>query len=67
MTVKELIEELKNVDPETMVVVRGYEDGVDEVTSILQTRINLNVHPEWYYGDHQESDTGKVQAIYLQA
>ena len=32
MKVKELIEKLSQLDPELMVVVRGYEGGVDEVS-----------------------------------
>lgn len=55
MKVKELIEELSKVDPEAMVIVRGYEDGYDEVDHVGDSKpIALNVHKEWYYGKHDD-------------
>ena len=53
MKVKELIEELSQLDPELMVVRSGYEGGVDEVTDYGLCDIELNVNDEWYYGKHE--------------
>ena len=53
MKVKELIEKLSQLDPELMVVVRGYEGGVDEVSDYGLCDIELNVNDEWYYGKHE--------------
>ncbi len=40
--------------PDLMVTVRGYEGGVNEVTSILEPMdIHLNLHDEGYYGTHE--------------
>ena len=41
--------------PDVMVVVSGYEGGVDEVTGTKPpTPIHLGVHnAEWYYGSHE--------------
>ena len=59
MTVKELIEHLQTLDPETRVFVKGYEGGVDDVTIIdPPTEILLDVHTEWYYGKHDYTDIG---------
>lgn len=44
MKVKELIQRLEQVSPEAMVVVNGYEGGLEEVTTIGQVRIVLNYH-----------------------
>ena len=53
MKVKELIEKLSQLDPELMVVIRGYEGGVDEVSDYGLCDIELNVNDEWYYGKHE--------------
>ena len=53
MKVKELIEALSQLDPELMVVVAGYEGGVNEVDKSELCDIELNVNNEWYYGKHE--------------
>ena len=53
MTIKELIEQLQQLDPETHVFVKGYEGGLDyaELQGPIED-IMLNVHSEWWYGSH---------------
>jgi len=53
MKVKELIEVLSQLDPELMVVVHGYEGGVNEVERCNVYDIELNVNTAWYYGKHE--------------
>ena len=54
MKVKELIEQLKQLNPELMVVVRGYEGGVNEVVSYEECNIALDANKgDWYYGRHE--------------
>ncbi len=53
MKVKELIEKLSQLDPELMVVVAGYEGGVNEVDKSELCDIELNVNTAWYYGKHE--------------
>jgi len=68
MKVKQLIEELQKHDPETMVVVSGYEDGVDEVSIVSKVSIKLNAFNEWYYGKHDitiGSDPFDCEAIFI--
>ena len=36
-----------------MVVVAGYEGGVNEVDKSELCDIELNVNDEWYYGKHE--------------
>lgn len=52
MKVKELIEELKKLDQDRKVVVRGYEEGVNDVTAIVECRINEDQNDRWYEGQH---------------
>mgnify|MGYP003335212120 CR=1 FL=1 len=54
MNVKQLIEKLQTLDPELMVVVSGYEAGVNEANIVEVTKIALNVNTSWYYGEHEE-------------
>jgi hypothetical protein len=72
VTVKELIQSLEKLPEEQMVVIRGYEGGVDEVTDLENTRIELDVNEEWNYGSHElldSRDAGDgdniVEAVYL--
>lgn len=53
MNVRELIEELKQYDPETMVVINGYEGGYSEVKEMSVVDLMKNINKEWYYGPHE--------------
>lgn len=55
MKVKDLIENLSKFDPETMVVVSGYEGGYTEKLGVCESELSLNVRDELYYGVHDES------------
>jgi hypothetical protein len=59
MKVKELIELLSQMDPELMVVVAGYEGGVDEMDKYELCDVELNVNTEWYYGKHEILEKGE--------
>jgi len=59
MRVKELIETLSQLDPELMVVVAGYEGGVDEMDKYELCDVELNVNTEWYYGKHEILEKGE--------
>lgn len=52
MKVKELIQILEQYDPETLVAISGYEGGYTENIGILEIELYLNVHEEYYYGEH---------------
>jgi hypothetical protein len=65
MTVKELIESLSKIEDQNIrVMVRGYEEGYDDIVigngidnnTIAIPAIQyvaLNVNDEWYYGRHE--------------
>ena len=57
MTVKELIEQLQQLDPDLHVFTQGYEGGYEDVyvdEDVME--IALDVHEEWYYGKHERAD-----------
>lgn len=71
MTVQELIESLQSIEDKTRrVVVRGYEDGVDDIGYYEEINIRLNYYDQWYYGQHKEvykseDLEGAVPAVHL--
>lgn len=56
MKVKELIEALNLLNPELMVVIDGYEGGVNEADMVEVVPVALDVNDEWYYGQHEVVD-----------
>jgi hypothetical protein len=65
MKVKDLIAALQKHDPEHMVVVNGYEDGVDEVVVIRAARVELNAYGADYFGAHKLSKSGPTPVVYV--
>ena len=59
MKVKELIEQLQQLDPEAYVFVNGYEGGIDDLLSVGEaTDVILDIHSEWWYGKHECASEG---------
>jgi len=56
MTIKELIQILSKIeDQEVRVMVKGYEEGVEDIENIIPEIVNvaLNVNTEWWNGTHE--------------
>ena len=64
MTAKELIEFLESYPPDLRVVVQGYEDGFDDVSSerVKVVRIQLNRGTKSWEGRHREVSPQKKDA-----
>ena len=56
MTIQELIKALSQFDPDTPVVVRGYEAGYNDIQCVKPLSLQLNVSTIWYYGAHGTND-----------
>jgi len=65
LTAGYLIGLLKDLPSDTPLLVRGYEDGVDYVTSIEAVKVHLFQNDEWYYGQHQPSPDGLCEGVML--
>lgn len=70
MTVKELINELQQLPPDIRIIIRGYEDGYNDILRIIP-RIIIP-HPEQkadYYGEYTDAgrkhETGVINAVEL--
>jgi hypothetical protein len=64
MIISELIEKLKKLPPDMRIVIAGYESGFNDIQELKSLVINLDKKDEWYYGAHEESESG-VNAIAL--
>ena len=66
MKAQELISHLQALPPETKVVVRGYEDGYNDVLLLKMVKIKPRVDAHWYDGEFEDSsDADAVDAIDL--
>lgn len=65
MTVGELIRKLESHDPDTRVVLNGYEGGIEDASSVSGIKLRLNVNTEWYYGKHEKDEDGECEAILI--
>lgn len=66
MTAKELIIELQKLAPNTKVVIRGYEDGYNDILELNPVKIKEVHESNWYDGEYEAStDRDAVDAIDL--
>lgn len=65
MIVSELIEALQSMPQDAMVVVKGYEGGVDELTNVSEEKALLNQNTQWYYGSHEMTSQGDTTVVYV--
>ncbi len=64
-TVGKLIQQLKLLPSETLVLVDGYEGGYADISKPKSVKVKLNVNQEDYYGPHEESIDADVNAIVI--
>lgn len=60
MTVLELINKLGEFHLDMLVVVDGYEGGLDDPQYPELCVIHLNQNSEWYYGKHEQCEQGET-------
>jgi hypothetical protein len=66
MNAKELIDLLKNLPPDKKVVIRGYEDGFNDIKELKTVSIVYQSDSPWYYGEYALSnDPDAIEAIEL--
>lgn len=66
MTVAELIQQLQTLPPETKVVIRGYEDGYNDILQLKRVKIKPKVDAYWFDGEFEDSkDTDAIDAVNL--
>lgn len=68
MKVKELVDALLKLPQDDLVVVRGYEDGYDDVMKVEKIHVALTSEPEYYYGVYSmtsASDPNAISAVFI--
>lgn len=66
MTAHELIQNLQTLPPNTKVVVRGYEDGYNDILQLKPIKIKPKADAHWYDGEFENnSDSDALDAIDL--
>ena len=68
MKAKELIEVLQKLDPETLILVDGYEGGYAIPTGTKLLKVCGPFKREWYYGEYdvcKDEDLLKIEAIII--
>lgn len=66
MTAKELINLLQEQPPEIKVVVRGYEDGYNDIQQLKPMKLRREINTKWYYGEYFNEDSeNSIDAIEL--
>ena len=68
MKAKELIEVLQKLDPDTLIVVDGYEGDYDVPKGAERIYVTGPHVTHWSYGDYKdcpEDQVGAIKALYL--
>lgn len=66
MTIAELIQKLQELSPDTKVVIRGYENGYNDILRIVPRKIELDTNSHWYEGSYTDGkDLTAIDAIEL--
>ena len=66
MTAQELIQHLQTLAPDTKIVVRGYEDGYNDILKLNEVKIKLNPNAYRWDGEYEDSkDADAIVAIDL--
>lgn len=60
MIIKELIEELKKYPSDMRVVIRGYEDGYNDIQDFKELLAAIDVNKKDYYGAHESILEGEI-------
>jgi len=56
MTAKELIQHLQQLQPDTKIVIRGYEDGYNDILNLKAIIIKQKKDSHWYEGEYDDSE-----------
>lgn len=56
MTASELITLLQGQPPDIKIVVRGYEDGYNDISQLKPVKISKDKNSKWYYGEYSKNN-----------
>lgn len=62
MTSQDLIQRLQTIPSNTKIVVRGYENGYNDIIELKPIKIEINVNANWYDGEYELSADDDAQS-----
>ncbi len=66
MTASELIRKLNELPPEIKIVIRGYENGYNDIIEMKNRKITNNKESNWWDGEYIESnETDAIPVVEL--
>lgn len=66
MTAQQLIQHLQQLHPNTKIVVRGYEDGYNDILKLKAIKIKTNPNAYRWDGEYDDStDADAIDAVDL--
>ncbi len=66
MTALQLIQQLQTLPPNTKIVVRGYEDGYNDILQLKEVKIKPKENSYWFDGEYEDStDADAITTINL--
>lgn len=65
LSVKQLIAALSTYPQDCLVLIDGYEDGLDALLSIEAATVEYDETKAWYYGPFEASDQSDIKAVKL--
>jgi hypothetical protein len=66
MTASELIQQLKTLPPDIKIMIRGYEDGYNDILMLKPIKIKPLENAPWYSGEYENSnDNDAISAVDL--
>jgi len=69
MTVADLIKQLKTLPQDALIVVRGYEEGLNQADMVSEVKVVDYKHDEavlpYYYGEFEKSENTGTPAVQI--
>jgi hypothetical protein len=66
MTEGELIKLLQLLQTDTKIVIRGYEDGYNDILKLKPVKVKIKSDSKWYEGEYEDNkDSDAINAIDL--
>lgn len=63
MEVKGLIEKLKTLPADALILVQGYEDGFDDIIAVKEIRVVERPAPRTWEGQYKDAEKDSKSAI----
>lgn len=65
LTIEQLIKRLENYPKDLLVLVDGYEGGLDAILDTKLINVDYDKNKKWWYGSFEESSKANIKALKL--